>query len=115
MLEINGARQLSLAVAHLVYGVPMDQVALMSWAKLMLYSYGELKIETSAIVELVHEKKTKLKAEYVIRTLMYQGDKKLMRFEGKLIMMQPALAAKMRDMSIGRDHPELDDAPHFTW
>lgn len=115
MLEINGMRQLSLAVAHLIYNVPMDYVALLGWLKVMFYSYGDLKTDTLATVHLIKEKQSRFKKEYVMSGVMRQDNKKLIRMDGKLIMMHPALANKVRDMKIEINAPEVNDAPDFIW
>jgi len=115
MLEINGLRQLSLAMAHLIYKVPMGWIALLDWLKTTFYSYGDLSVDTYARAELLHETITKLKCEYVLTAVMHQGDKKLMRMHGKLIMLHPALEKRVRNMKVSLDAPEVNDDQDFVW
>jgi hypothetical protein len=114
MLEVNGMRQLSLAVAHLVYKVPMNYVALLGWLKVRFYSYGDLNVETRANVDLVETRFTKFKKIYVFTGIMHQNGIKLMRVDGQLIMMHPLLADKTRNMKIKIDDPEQRIAG-FSW
>lgn len=114
MLEVNGMRQLSLAVAHLIYNVPMNYVALLGWLKVRFYSYGDLNCETRATVKLKDYKFTRFKREYVFSGVMHQGDKKLLRVDGQLIMMHPELSEKVRDMKIAIDDPDVP-AHGFEW
>lgn len=115
MLETNALRQLALASAHLVFRAPMDYVALAGWFKIKFYSYGELDTETRARLTLVDTKHTQFRQEYVVSMIMHQGDTKIMRFDGLLIMMHPKLAHRMRHLKIRMDDPETDDAPRFVW
>ena len=48
MLEACTLRQTSLVVAHLIYGIPMNFVALLEWMRLKLYNYGEIDTPTTA-------------------------------------------------------------------
>lgn len=96
MLEINALRQMSLALAHVVYRVPMTWVAILGWLKVEFFSYGELAVPTVADVDLVDSRLSNFKKDYVLSGLMRQGDTHLMRMDGQLIMMHPRLAQRVR-------------------
>ncbi len=96
MLEVNAMRQGTLALAHLIYGVPMDFVALLDWMDIKLFNYGELNTPTKAKSKLLASFTSKNKITLRLEDLMMQGEFPIMRSTGKLIMLSPSLAKKIR-------------------
>ncbi|MDA9101046.1 hypothetical protein N9K06_00070 [Omnitrophica bacterium] len=117
MLEVNGMRQLSLALAHLIYRIPMNYIALLGWLKVQFYSYGALRKDTFANVRLMdHDALTQFRKVFVFRGIMHQGETKLMRMDGELIMMHPVLAEKVRLMKISTgDFDRGSVSSAFSW
>ncbi len=106
MLEVNAMRQGTLALAHLVYGVPMDFVALLDWMNIKLFNYGELATPTMATSKLLESSISKNKITLTLDGLMLQGDFPIMRAVGKLVMLSPALAEKIRHKKISLEEAE---------
>ena len=117
MVEVNALRQSALALAHLVYDVPMNYVAVIDWLDVQLYSFGELNIETIANIRLAEKKQAVNRMEFVLDGLLLQGSNLLMRMKGKLIAFSPEFAKKIRykkatvnDVAKATRQPELKQA-----
>lgn len=100
MLEACGLRQCALALAHLVYDVPMDYIALLDWINIRLYNYGELNTETIVKSKLFDIKRDKNKITLVLEGLMVQNGYPLMRMRGEFFAFNPRFAEKVRHKKI---------------
>jgi len=96
MLEVNAMRQGTLALAHLIYGVPMDFIALLDWMDIEVFNYGELGTPTKAKSKLLDYFSSKNKFTLTLEGLMTQGEFPIMKSTGKLIMLSASLAKKIR-------------------
>jgi hypothetical protein len=96
MLEVNAMRQGALAVTHLIYGVPLDSIAVLEWLEIKFYNYGELDIQTSANSRILEIKRSGQKVTLTLEALMLQGQFPLVKVCGKLLMLSPPIAAKLR-------------------
>jgi len=96
MLETNALRQATLAMAHLLYDVPLNFVARMEWLNIRIINYGELNSLTIGKSRLLEFSRSRHKITLTIDGLMMQGKCPIMRATGKLIMLSPALARKTR-------------------
>lgn len=108
MLEACALRQGSLVAAHLIYGVPIDWVALLDWMNLKLFNYGEVNVPTCIRGKLSEASRTAYKVELVFDGLLIQHDSPIMNAKGKLIMFSPNFAKKVRHKKISFESlPEL--------
>lgn len=96
MLEACAIRQACLAVAHLIYRVPIDYVAMMEFLNIKFYNYGELNIPVHTKGKLISISRNKNKIIIDLEGLMIQDTYPLLKAEGRLIAFSPALAAKTR-------------------
>ena len=96
MLEVCALRQCSLALAHIVYGIPSDYVTVLDWFTIKLHNYGELEPATRVESTLLEWREGKNKTELLLEGLMMQEDYPVSKMEGKLVAMAPRLAAKIR-------------------
>jgi hypothetical protein len=103
MLEASALRQCALALAHLVYDVPMDYIVILDWINIKLYNYGELNTETIVKSKLIDIKKEKNRITIVLEGLMMQKGYPIMRMKGALIAFTPQFAAKIRHRKITLD------------
>ena len=111
MLEINAMRQATLAMAHLLYDVPLDFVALLDWMDIRLFNYGELNIPTTAKSKLLGSSRSRHKITLTLDGLMVQGAVPIMRATGKLVMLSCALARKTRHKKLTQEQIARKD----TW
>lgn len=96
MLEANAMRQSTLAMAHLLYGVPVGFIALMDWLNVRMINYGELNTPTILKSRLLESYRSNHKITLTFEGLMIQKNIPIMLASGKLIMLSPALGAKTR-------------------
>jgi hypothetical protein len=96
MLTVNAMRQCTLALAHLLYDVPMDFIALLDWMNIKSFNYGELRAPTIAKSKLLKCTRNKHKITLILDGIMMQGDYPIMKATGRLIMLSPSLACKIR-------------------
>lgn len=96
MLEANAMRQATLAMAHLLYGVPINFVALMDYLNVRMINYGELNTPTVFKSRLLNSCRSRHKIVLTFEGLIMQKNIVIMRASGKLIMLSPALGAKTR-------------------
>ena len=96
MLSVCVMRQSSLVIAHVIYKVPMDYIAIMEWMKIKLYCYGELDIPTIVKSETLNLNEKKNKKTFILKGTMIQKNNIIMKTVGKLIMLNPLLARKIR-------------------
>ncbi len=96
MLEAAAMRQASLVLAHLVYNVPLDYVAMLEWMNIRLCNYGELRRNTWIRSRLVSELRTSERVQLVLHGLMVQEDYPVMEVKGKLVMFSPKVAKRLR-------------------
>ncbi len=96
MLTVNAMRQGSLALAHLLYGIPMDFIAILDWMNIKSFNYGELGKPTIAKSKLLECIRNRHKITLILDGIMMQGDYPIMKATGKLIMLSPHLAHKIR-------------------
>jgi hypothetical protein len=99
MLLVNAARQCVLAASHAIYNVPIDYIALLDWMKVKFCAYGELHTETTAEATVDYHDTTKKKT-FVFNGVIRQGDRLLMRLNGRLVMLHPRLGGKVRQMTV---------------
>lgn len=114
MLEASAHRQASLVLAHLIYGVPIDWIALLDWMQLKLFNYGELKTQTVIKARLLDTEKTTHRFEFLFDGMLVQDGYPVMEAKGKLVMFSPILANKVRHKKLPFDAiPEL--AQEHSW
>lgn len=115
MVEVCAMRQLSLAVCHVLYDVPQHYVALLGWMKIKFHCYSDLNLPTTADMKVVDSKIKRHRSVYVMDAVMRQGDTKLMRCAGEVIMMHPLLAKKFSQSVVSVHDHEGDLSRAFTW
>lgn len=96
MLLVNAFRQDALVLAHVVYGAPMNFVALLHWMDIKIFNYGELNTPTIVRYKLVSFKKTLNRMELVLEGLIIQEDYPVMGVKGKCVMLSPKLGVEIR-------------------
>lgn len=96
MVQVNTFRQAALAFAHIVYGAPMDYVALLDWLGVRLLNYGELGVPTMLRFKLIGAKKTSHRLELTWDGLLIQKDCPIMSAKGKCVMLSPLLGQETR-------------------
>lgn len=107
MVQVNMFRQAALAFAHLVYGVPINWLALLDWMGVRLLNYGELNTKTILRFRLQDLKVTKHRMELSWDGVLLQDPYPIMSARGKCVMLSPELGKQVRfrktelDMSSG--------------
>ncbi len=96
MLGACGLRQCALALAHLVYGVPLDFVMVISWLKLDMYNFGELDIDTIVESTLLDMTRSATKISIGLRGVIMQEKCPIMQMSGMVHALHPRLAKRMR-------------------
>ena len=96
MLLIAGMRQASLVVAHLIYEIPMNYVALLEWMNIKLYNYGELNTKSIVKSTLLDIKKGKNKIIFTLQGLLMQDEYPIIKSTGNLIMITSGFADRIR-------------------
>jgi len=108
MLEACAHRQASLVLAHIIYGIPLNWVALLDWMNIRLFNYGELDTSTIIKAKLLNSQKSTHKVEFELCGLMVQADYPVMEAKGKLVMFSPSFAKRIRHKKAAFDaYPEL--------
>ncbi len=108
MLETCAHRQASLVLAHMIYGVPMEWVALLDWMSLRLFNYGELNTPTVIKAKLLNSDRTTHRVEFELYGLMVQENYPVIEAKGKLVMFSPSFAKRVRHKKTAFDaYPEL--------
>jgi len=97
MLEACGLRQCALALAHLVYDVPMDYMMVLDWIHIKLYNFGELNTRTIVKSKLIDIKHEKNRFSIILEGLMVQNDYPVMRMRGTLFAFSPNFGNRIRN------------------
>lgn len=100
MLLVNAVRQFVLAASHAIYNVPIEYIALLDWMKVKFCAYGELHTETTVEATVVDYHDTTRKKTFVFDGVILQGDRLLMRLNGRMVMLHPRLGGKVRQMTV---------------
>jgi DNA-binding Lrp family transcriptional regulator len=96
MLQVCSLRQAVLALAHLVYDLPMDYMTVMDWTENRCLNFAELGVETRTLSTLCNLDRSRGRMELVLEFTMLQGELPTMRARGKMTAFAPRLAAKVR-------------------
>jgi len=102
MLMICGMRQSALALAHLIYGVPQEFVAMIKWLEIRFINYAELDTETRVLSRLIDISEVNGRFELVLDGVMMQGDIPVLQMKGSLLALRPDLAKKIRQRKTER-------------
>lgn len=95
MLEICALRQCALALAHLVYEVPMDYEIVLNWLNVNLCNYGKLDKTTTVKYTLLEQKRNKNTVILEMEGHMFQDDKLLVSMTGKLMALNQKLKKRI--------------------
>jgi len=96
MLEICAMRQASLALAHLIYGVPMNFITILDFLDVKMYNYGELNKKTFGIGKILNISRNPYRITIDFEGIMIQKNYVVMKMKGRLITLHPVIAKKFR-------------------